>query len=548
MKEEHNALYQHELNVLSRGRHELKRPDMSSDGIRAEYERLMHEYEKLVKWSKKIAAISDVQAKMLRRRESDLMSLLDHTNQGFLTFGANLRVNPQFSKACIRIFGRNISGANIVELLFSRNADKDRNIVQQLFEQPMNANISMEEAQVQLAELPDRAVIRENQVTLEYRPIIDEITGERLLLLIVTDISERMASEERIQYLSEHDVLTSLYNRSYLEPHLEQPPKPGWLPVSLLVIDMNGLKLANDMFGHREGDKLLARGAELLRHTFGEDEATLARWGGDEFVVILPRADHAACAAAADRLKAACERSAIDPVKISMAIGVATLTNSDEPLMTAFVAADKMMYKNKLLENNSVRADMMKSVTSALIARGVERSGHRQRLSKLALDFAKRLGLQSGSHDLHLLELLIPMHDVGYLALPSDLLLKAGSLTEEEWELVRSHSEIGYRMASSIGEWALAEAIRGMHERWDGSGYPYGLSGEQIPFVSRLLAIADAYDVMTHDQVYKPAVSPSEALREIEAQAGRQFDPQLAAAWLEFVRESEAVMKDSLRT
>ena len=187
---------------------------------------------------------------------------------------------------------------------------------------------------------------------------------------------------------------------------------------------------------------------------------------------------------------------------------------------------------------------MMDSVTTALIARGVEGSGHQQRLHEQTALFARRIGLRQDSPDMSLLESLIRMHDIGYLALPSDLLLKSDSLTEEEWELVKSHSEIGYRMASSIGEWALAEAIRGMHESWDGSGYPYGLSQEQIPYVSRLLAIIDAYDVMTHDQVYKQAVSSEEAIGEIEAQAGRQFDPDLAAAWVMFVRENEAVLSE----
>jgi diguanylate cyclase (GGDEF)-like protein len=539
-QEEQSAVYRHELGVLSRSKLELKRPDASGEGLRAEYERLLHEYEKLMKWSKKIASISDVQAKMLRRRENDIKSLLDHANQGFLTVGSNLRVNPQYSKACTRIFGKSIFGANIVDLLFGSEA-AERDVLSDLLKQSLQANVSMEAAESLLAGLPDRAVVGDNSVMLHYRPILDEMTEERLLLLIVTDVSEQIASEKQIQFLSYRDSLTSLCNRSYLEPILELPPPTEWLPVSMLVIDLNGLKLANDVFGHREGDRLLSRGAELLRSAFGEETATLARWGGDEFVVMLPRSDMESCAEAAARLKAECERSAIDPIRVSMAIGCATLSHAEEPMMAAFEAAEKQMYKNKLLENKKVRTDMMKSVTTALMERGVERDGHQQRLGKQAPSFALSLGMQPGSHDMRVLESLIPMHDVGYLALPSDMLLKSGGLNEEEWELVKSHSEIGYRMASSIGEWALAEAIRGMHECWDGSGYPYGLSGEQIPFASRLLAIVDAYDVMTHDQSYKEAVSPEDALREIEAQAGRQFDPQLASAWVSFVREASPV-------
>ncbi|WP_168120437.1 HD domain-containing phosphohydrolase [Paenibacillus sp. HB172176] len=544
-QEEQYAVYEHELNVLSRSRLELRRPAASSDSIRAEYERLMDEYEKLMKWSKKIAAISDVQATMLRRRERDIKNLLDHANQGFLTFGPRLSVNPQFSKECERIFGRSVFGLSIVDLLFP-SKEEDQSVFCELLRQAMRTDTSMEEARLLLTEMPENALIGEKYVTLEYRPIVDDMSQERLVLLIITDISEQAASQERIRDLSYRDQLTSLNNRQYMEPILDQPPSSESLPVSMMVIDLNGLKLANDMFGHREGDRLLARGAELLRAVFGDDQAaTLARWGGDEFVVLLPRTDLEDCNLAVTRLKSECERSAIDPVKVSMAIGAATLTHGDEPLMSAFAAAEKQMYKNKLLDNRKVRVDMMNNVTTALIARGVEASGHQQRLHDQTSRFASRIGLRKDSPDMQLLESLIRMHDIGYLALPSDLLLKSESLTEEEWELVKSHSEIGYRMASSIGEWALAEAIRGMHESWDGSGYPYGLSAEQIPYASRLLAIIDAYDVMTHDQSYKRAVSPEIALGEIEAQAGRQFDPELAEAWMAFVRETdESIMND----
>ncbi|REE90644.1 diguanylate cyclase (GGDEF)-like protein [Paenibacillus taihuensis] len=533
--EKHYDIYRHEHNVLLRSKQELNRSDLSADSLKEEYGLLLLEYEKLMKISKKIASISDAQSGMLRRRENDLKCLLDHANQGFLTFGSNLRVNPQFSKECKRIFGRSVFGEDIVDLLFGATHE-DVSTLRRLLSMALSAGVSMNEGRLLLASLPERAVIGETVVTLEYRPIVDEMTDDRLMLLIITDVTERIASEERIQYLSYRDVLTSLYNRSYLEPVLSLPPAQDWLPVSVLVIDLNGLKLANDVFGHREGDRLLVRSAELIKSVFDDESATLARWGGDEFVVLLPNTDKDDCAAAAARLKAACERSAVDPVQVSMAIGYATLIDTDAQLMTAFAAAEKQMYKNKLRENRMVRAEMMKSVTSALYAKRVVEIDYQERLAGQVARFALWVGIQPGSHDMKVLEALVSMHNVGYLALPEDILLKHGSLNDEEWEIVKSHSEIGYRMAASIGEWALAEAIRGMHEHWDGSGYPYGLSQEQIPYLSRLLAIADAYDVMTHDQVYKQALSPSEAQREIEAQAGRQFDPRLAAAWLAFLR------------
>lgn len=183
MKREKQAVYRHELGVLSRSKLELKRPETSTEGLRAEYERLTLEYEKLLKWSQKIASISDAQAKMLRRRENDMKSLLDHANQGFLTVGSNLRVNPQYSKACHRIFGRSIFGANIVDLVFGQ-AHAEREVLSDLLRQALSGTLSLLEAQTLLLSLPNRAVIGETSVILEYRPIIDEWTEERLMLLL----------------------------------------------------------------------------------------------------------------------------------------------------------------------------------------------------------------------------------------------------------------------------------------------------------------------------------------------------------------------------
>jgi HD-GYP domain-containing protein (c-di-GMP phosphodiesterase class II) len=151
-----------------------------------------------------------------------------------------------------------------------------------------------------------------------------------------------------------------------------------------------------------------------------------------------------------------------------------------------------------------------------------------------AVEFTHYLGLGNNPNETKLLHNLVKLHDVGNLALPNHILDKTTPLDDEEWEIVKTHSEIGYRMAQSVGEWELADAILGMHERWDGTGYPYALAGEQIPYYSRLLAILDAFDVMTNAQAYKQAISTEEALEAIKEAAGKQFDPQLVDAYLQW--------------
>lgn len=531
------SAFSYEMDSLEQKRLVLKSPNSSFIG-RAEYELLMKEYEKLLKMSKKISVISDAQGLMLKQRESDIQNLLDNANQGFLTFGPNLRVNRQFSKQCTHVFGPFSAGADIIGLLCGANASMEakevmRSQFQDVFVKAQDHSDHLE----MLATLPTVANLQDKSIVLEYKWISQvESDSQRMLMIIATDVTEQLASEEQIRYLSSRDMLTSLYNRNHIEPILNQTAQEELLPFSLLFIDLNGLKLANDVFGHHAGDNLLVKTAQMLQATTGKT-ATLARWGGDEFIVLLPRTDAVACADLITQLNAACEQSALEPVKLSIAVGAATITRVEEPMMHAFIVAEKQMYKHKLLQSKDVHTQLLNNVAEALLVKGLEREDHLQRLYVLAQDFAEQLGVSQD--DMVLLHKLVQFHDAGKLALPAEVLLKPGPLHQDEWELVKNHSEIGYRMASSVGEWALAKGILSMHERWDGGGYPYGLAQEEIPFLSRLLAIAETFDVMTHDQVYKPAESVEQALQTISEEAGRQFDPALASAWVNWMRSRE---------
>jgi len=525
-----NPIFEEEQEIVAQNRRRLEVRQQDGE-LASAYARLLADYERLLRTLKKIAAISDVQGKMLKQRENDLRSLLDHAGQGFLTVGRELAVGKLYSRECGRLFGGRIGGASIASLLWKDALPEEAGRGEALLRRMLDA-ADAGAAESAAAELPGLFRLDGKDIGAVYKRIpAEDADGEPLVLIILTDLTEQLATREKASYLSTHDPLTSLYNRGYVEPILEAPPSAADLPYSLIVIDMNGLKLANDVFGHRAGDRLLMRAAALLQAHAGEASVS-ARWGGDEFVILLPRTDEPACAALAARLKAACEEADADPVKLSMAIGCATLRSAEDGLYPVFAAAEKAMYKTKLLENRQVRVELMQGVTDALLHMGYEDPDRLKALLELTCRFAAAQGISSESRDMKLLRSLVLLHDAGNLALPAHILQKPGPLDAEEWEIVKSHSEIGYRMAQSIGEWALAEAILGMHEHWDGSGYPYGLSGEQIPFLSRLFAIVDAYDTMTHDRVYKPRLDADEAIRIIMSEAGRQFDPGLAEAFV----------------
>ena len=301
---------------------------------------------------------------------------------------------------------------------------------------------------------------------------------------------------------------------------------------------MNGLKLVNDVFGHQQGDSLLVAMAKVLRKAC-QPKDIVARWGGDEFLVILPQADKSYCRAVCERISAECNAVAEAAIPLSAAIGTATVESGTARLAELFNIAENRMYNDKLTRGKEVRSKMIASLGEILRTSCYEDDGHNERIMKIVAEFIDFLGMNSEPDDLKSIVKLAKLHDIGKVAIPKDILGKQGPLTPGEWEIVKSHSDIGYRMAQSIGEVTMAEIILSLHECWDGSGYPYGLKGDKIPLLSRIFALAEAYEVITHDRPYKSAIDSSAAREEIKAGIGRRFDPVLAKRFLDYLTAKE---------
>ena len=349
----------------------------------------------------------------------------------------------------------------------------------------------------------------------------------------MVDITGRRWADDQIRYLSFHDKLTSLYNRAYFEEELKRLDTDRELPITVIMGDLNGLKLVNDAFGHQEGDKLLTQMARILKESCRKEDV-IARWGGDEFAIFLRRTSYRVAMEIIERIKLACRQASQDPVKVSIALGAVTKEDPSQDLQEILKEAEERMYRSKLLESKYVRDSILSSLRRTLFEKNHESEEHTYRLQELALQIGRALGLPDGQLDD--LELLATLHDIGKIGVPQGVIIKPGNLSPEEWELIRKHPEIGYRIAKSSPELApIAEAILAHHEWWDGRGYPRGLKGEDIPLISRILAIVDAYDVMTHAQPYKEAMSQEEALQELQKKAGSQFDPKFIAMFIEIV-------------
>ncbi|MBU4439873.1 MAG: diguanylate cyclase [Firmicutes bacterium] len=361
------------------------------------------------------------------------------------------------------------------------------------------------------------------------------------LIGISRDITDRKRTEAEIVYLSQHDVLTGLHNRSYYEKERKRLDHPDYLPLSLVIGDINGLKLINDAFGHGEGDKLLISIAKILELCARENDV-LVRTGGDEFVILLPKTSYAETGTLVQKIKNACDKGyQLDNEVIitSISLGYDTKTSEHESLEKVFKLAEESMYRKKLLEYKSFHSAIMDSIKTTLFEKSNETEEHAERMADLAKHLGRALALDQ--EDLVALELVATLHDIGKISIDCKLLNKNGKLTDEEWTEIKKHPEVGYRIAQTVPELRkISEYILCHHERWDGDGYPQGLKAEEIPLLARIITIVDSYDAMTQDRSYHSAMSLSEAICELKNHAGTQFDPVLVEVFI------EKVIKDNL--
>lgn len=353
-----------------------------------------------------------------------------------------------------------------------------------------------------------------------------DIKGETCLINILIDITEHKQAEQEIRYLSFYDKLTGLYNRAFFEEELKRLDTERQLPLSLFMGDVNGLKMVNDALGHQEGDRLLIAVADLLRKSCRREDI-VARWGGDEFIILLPNCDNRTAAKVFERIKQACQHINDLPIETSISLGLSIKTHPSQDIREIIKDAEDKMYRNKLLESRSARSTFLTSLEKTLWTRSHETREHCQRMREIAQKIGQAINLPDS--ELDNLKLLAALHDIGKIAIPNSILENPGKLSPEEWDTIKKHPEIGYRIALSSPEMApIAEAILHHHERWDGTGYPLRLKGEAIPLISRIIAIADTYDVMINGRPYQKAFSKEEVWAEIKRCAGTQFDPDLA--------------------
>lgn len=370
-------------------------------------------------------------------------------------------------------------------------------------------------------------------VDIHASPIKNEnglITGA---VVVFRDFSEYRERQKKIEYLCFHDPLTGLYNRRFMEDAVDRADMVKNLPVTIMTVDVNGLKLTNDAFGHKTGDQLLITVAEILTNTC-KPGSVIARMGGDEFQVLMPETTSSEAETIKQSICKAAGSVALDSVIVSLAIGFSVKNDPSESIDTIIMNADNQMYREKLKHGKIMRSQTIETVLRNINFKYDREQIHTERVSQYSEAIAKAMGFSE--KEVTDIKNAGALHDIGKIVVPPELLNKADKLTDEEYEIVKRHSETGYQILKSSDEYAtLAEYVLYHHERWDGNGYPQGLKGIEIPLQARIITVADAFEAMTALRPYQNARSREEATAELLRCSGKQFDPEIVGVFVTHV-------------
>jgi diguanylate cyclase (GGDEF)-like protein/PAS domain S-box-containing protein len=374
-----------------------------------------------------------------------------------------------------------------------------------------------------------------NEIPIEdtAAPIRDETGAISGCVLVFRDSSERKERQKRIEYLSYHDQLTDLYNRRFFEEELRRLDVERNYPLTIVYADVNGLKVINDAFGHESGDQLLTLVANAMKMTCRADDI-IARIGGDEFLILLPKTDAAQAARLVERIRENIGIVHFNGMSASVSFGVDTKTESSQNTSEVMTSAERNMYQAKIQDAGGYRSGVIREVFEALMQKSPCEREHSERVGYICERIAKAFDL-SGA-DVSDLRIAGELHDIGKVSLDAALLNKAAPLNSTEWVQMKKHPETGYRLLGTCSEYYnIADIILAHHERVDGTGYPRGLQGEEINWKSRILAVAEAFDAMVHAKPYQPMMSKADAIAELRECARTQFDSAIVEVFIQKV-------------
>ena len=361
-------------------------------------------------------------------------------------------------------------------------------------------------------------------------------SNDNEVLAISRDITSEKQEQEYILKLTYKDQLTGLYNRRYYEEQIEKLSGSEFLPLAIMMVDVNGLKLTNDAFGHHIGDELLKKVAKNLISCDSKG-GFACRVGGDEFLMVFPNTDENEAEYLVDKLYELVSAERLENIVISISAGCQVRTDVSQSIRDTLIKAENHMFRKKIVESQSMRNQTVNIIMQTLSEKNEREKRHSVEVAKWAKEIGVSMGLSV--QKVKEIELAGLLHDIGKIAIKEDILNKPGKLTEEEYDEIKRHPESGYHILKSVDEYSsLAQCVLEHHERFDGKGYPKGIKGSQISLIARIIAVADAFEAMIAQRPYRKSLTEEMAIEEIKKNSNTQFDPEVVTAFLKIFDKS----------
>lgn len=361
-------------------------------------------------------------------------------------------------------------------------------------------------------------------------------SNDNEVLAISRDITSEKQEQEYILKLTYKDQLTGLYNRRYYEEQIEKLSGSEFLPLAIMMVDVNGLKLTNDAFGHHIGDELLKKVAKNLISCDSKG-GFACRVGGDEFLMVFPNTDENEAEYLVDKLYELVSAERLENIVISISAGCQVRTDVSQSIRDTLIKAENHMLRKKIVESQSMRNQTVNIIMQTLNEKNEREKRHSVEVAKWAKEIGVAMGLSV--QKVKEIELAGLLHDIGKIAIKEDILNKPGKLTEEEYDEIKRHPESGYHILKSVDEYSsLAQCVLEHHERFDGKGYPKGIKGSQISLIARIIAVADAFEAMIAQRPYRKSLTEEMAIEEIKKNSNTQFDPEVVTAFLKIFDKS----------
>jgi diguanylate cyclase (GGDEF)-like protein/PAS domain S-box-containing protein/putative nucleotidyltransferase with HDIG domain len=454
------------------------------------------------------------QKRELEAGKHHLRSLLDSTAEGI--FGIDPDGNCTFCNAsCLRTLGygkeEDLLGTPILSLIAGENPER--------FLSPLSTGtgVSFEHELLQKADGS-----RFDAFCYAYpQKDGDAVVGE---VITFSDITDSTRNLEAVRYLSTHDQLTGVHNRLFFEQQIETLEQRQETPVSVVIGDVNGLKLSNDIFGHAEGDVLLKMVSSTMQDHC-PNGCTLSRTGGDEFILLLPGFGPGQAERFTQAVKEELEQFRQPMGSDHISFGTATKERSDQPLSLVLKTAENQMYMQKTLRHAEIQRKQLHQLRSMLYRKLPSEKVRSRNISRMCRKIGIMLGF--GKEETNRLYRAGLLHDIGKVVLDPET--DCSCLDELSRQEIYQHTVVGFRILKNFDETTdLADSILYHHERWDGNGFPKGLSGNRIPLESRILRFCESYELLT-ETFGDDRTSIAKALENL---SGTVLDPDLVERWL----------------